>query len=179
MRRRRRSRSISAPAYHLKRFSACRVKIHRSYAVDEAARVIRSHRNTIRNWLKQGLPTVDEQRPHLIRGADLRGFLVTKQLQRKCKCAAGELYCVRCRAPKEPAGNIAEYRPLTATSGNLKGTCPDCGTHIFRRVSLRQLASATGDLAVLVPQGQQRITDCSILSPSCDLKARADSDADA
>ena len=163
----------------MKRFNARRVKIHRSYAVDEAAKVIRSHKNTIRNWLKQGLPTVDEQRPHLIRGADLRGFLVTKQLQRKCRCAAGELYCVRCRTPKEPAGKIAEYRPITATSGNLKGTCPDCGTHIFRRVSLARLARASGSIKIQLPQASPRITDCHVLSPSCDLKAKADYDADA
>jgi hypothetical protein len=163
----------------VKRFDARRVKIHRSYAVDEAARVLRSHKNTIRNWLKRGLPTVDTHRPHLIRGADLKEFVTAKQMRGKTRCRGGQLYCVRCRAAKQPARQIAEYLPITPTSGNLRGSCPDCGTRIFRRVSLRQLASATGDLAVLVPQGQQRITDWAALSPSCDLKAEADSDADA
>ena len=162
----------------MKRFDPRRVKIHRSYAVDEAARVLRSHKNTIRNWLKQGLPTVDVHRPHLIRGADLRGFLVAKQLRRKSSCAAGQLYCVRCRSPKEPVGQIAEYRPITAMSGNLKGSCPDCGTQIFRRVSFARLASAAGSLKIQLPQAPRHVTDCVVPSVTCDLKPKAETDAD-
>ena len=162
----------------MKRFDARRFKIHWSYGVDEVARVSGSHRNTIRNWMRQGLSAVDAHRPILIRGADLRRFLAARRLRGKSPCAPGQLYCVRCRAPKHPAAQTAEYIAITAASGNLKGRCPDCGTDIYRRVSLRKLGSVTGDLAVQFPQGQQPIADCHVLSPSCDLKARAHSDAD-
>ena len=162
----------------MKRFDSRRVKIHRSYAVDEAAKILRSHKNTVRNWVGQGLHTVDAHRPILIRGADLKEFLVARRLRGKSRCAPGQLYCVRCRAPKDPAAQSAEYIAITAASGNLKGSCPDCGTHIYRRVSLRRLGSVTGDLAVLLPQGQQRITDCAVPSVTCDLKPKAEFDAD-
>ena len=147
--------------------------------MDEAAKIVRSHKNTVRNWLEQGLNTVDAHRPILIRGADLKEFLVARRLRGKSPCAPGQLYCVRCRAPKDPTAQSAEYIAITAASGNLKGTCPDCGTHIYRRVSLRRLASVTGDLTVLFSQGQQRITDCAVPSVICDLKPKAETDADA
>ena len=48
-----------------------RVKIHRSYTVDEIARLFGIHKNTVRQWLKSGLPTIDNRRPTMARGADL------------------------------------------------------------------------------------------------------------
>ena len=146
--------------------------------MDEAAKILKSHKNTVRNWVRQGLHTVDAHRPILIRGADLKEFLVARRLRGKSRCAPGQLFCVRCRAPKDPAAQTAEYLPITPRFGNLKGACPDCGTHIYRRVSLRRLGSVTGDLAVQFPQGQQRITDCAVPSASCDLKRKAEIDAE-
>ena len=146
--------------------------------MDEAAKTVRSHKNTVRNWLRRGLHAVDAHRPILIRGADLREFLAARRLRGKTRCAPGQLYCVRCRAPKHPAAQTAEYIAITAASGNLKGSCPDCGTHIYRRVSLARLGSVTGNLTVLFPQEQPRITDCAVPSVSCDLKPKAETDAD-
>jgi excisionase family DNA binding protein len=51
------------------------IKIHRSYSIDEAARLLHAHKNTIRSWIKQGLPIIDRRRPTLIHGADLSAFL--------------------------------------------------------------------------------------------------------
>ena len=56
----------------VKRVNARRVKIHRSYAVDEAARLLGVHKNTVRSWIKRGLPTVDNRRPILILGGASR-----------------------------------------------------------------------------------------------------------
>jgi hypothetical protein len=47
------------------------VKIHLSYTVDEAARRLKTHKNTIRNWIKLGLPVIDGRRPALVHGRDL------------------------------------------------------------------------------------------------------------
>jgi integrase len=35
-----------------------RVKLHRNYSVEEAAGCLNSHKNTVRRWIKEGLPTV-------------------------------------------------------------------------------------------------------------------------
>jgi len=114
-------------------------KIHRSYTVDEIASLFCVHRNTVRQWIKQGLSTSDDKRPMLILGRDLSAFLQAKRMKHKRPCAPGEIYCVRCRAPKEPAARMAEYRPLTATLGNLVGICPCCEILMYRRASLAKL----------------------------------------
>ena len=34
-------------------------KIHRTYTVEEVARLYDVHRNTVRQWIKDGLPSMD------------------------------------------------------------------------------------------------------------------------
>ena len=40
-----------------------RVKLHRSYTVEEAAMLFKVHKNTVRGWLKSGLETVEVVAP--------------------------------------------------------------------------------------------------------------------
>jgi excisionase family DNA binding protein len=122
------------------------VKIHRSYTVAEAAAVLRVDRNTVRQWITRGLPTCDARRPVLILGHDLIAFLKARRAVNKRPCAPGEIYCVRCRVPRNPAGDLAEYQPMTATLGNLVGICPTCDTLIFRRVNRTKLELVRGTL---------------------------------
>ena len=137
------------------------------------------HKNTVRSWLGSGLEPIDDRRPILIQGRKLSRFLRTRREQRRHRCKDGELYCMRCRAPKAPAARVVEYLRITATSGNLRGTCPDCGTHMYRWVSMQKLPSVAGDLRVQVPQGEQRIEDCPYPSANCDLAQEPDTHANA
>src|SRR6185437_14566866 len=89
------------------------VKIHRNYTVEEAADRLCVHKNTVREWIKGGLPTIDRMRPTVILGRELAIFLQARRAKSKRPCKPGEIYCVRCRAPKRPAGNLAEYQPIT------------------------------------------------------------------
>lgn len=145
------------------------LKIHRSYTVEEAARRLGVHKNTVRSWIRGGLPTIDARRPTLIGGSDLRCFLEAKSKKRKQPCALGEFYCVKCRAPKAPAGAMADYVPITTSSGNLRGLCPDCGTLIHRRVAYAKLDAFRAILDIAVPQTWPRIGERSGPSLSCDL----------
>ena len=76
------------------------VKVHRNYSVEEIARLFRLHKNTVRNWLRQGLTLVDERRPLLILGRELSRFLQERRQNAKQVCGPGRLFCVACRAPK-------------------------------------------------------------------------------
>src|SRR5262249_17962259 len=98
-----------------------RVKIHYSYAVDEIPRRLKVQKNTVRNWLKSGLRTIDTRKPALVLGQTLREFLEIRRRKARQTCPPGHLYCVRCRAPKAPALDMADYLPFTATTGNLRG----------------------------------------------------------
>lgn len=51
------------------------VKIHRNYTVEEVALLLSVHKNTVRTWVKECLPVIDDKRPKLILGRDLSAFL--------------------------------------------------------------------------------------------------------
>ena len=135
------------------------VKIHRSYTVEEVARLFGTHKNTVRAWVKAGLPTCDGKRPILILGRELAGYLKARRTKNKRPCQPGEIYCVRCRAPKKPAGDMAEYQPNTATLGNLMGICPDCEGMIFRRASFEKLALIRAKLNVTIVEARRQVNE--------------------
>lgn len=163
----------------MKRLNPRRVKIHRNYTVDEAAMLFDVHKNTVHSWLKSGLQPVDNRRPILILGRQLAGFLHARRKQVRQRCRPGQFYCLRCRAPKTTTSGWAEYVPITSRSGNLRGTCSDCGTRLCRRVSFQKIKAAAGDLQVTLPQAQQRIEDNACPSPNSDLAQERDTYANA
>jgi len=136
-----------------------KVKIHRNYTVEEAADLLGVHKNTFRQWIKRGLPVINDQRPMLILGPDLAAFLKSQRTRRKKPCKPGEMYCLRCRAPKTPAFDEAEYQHKTDSLGNLFGICPDCGTSMNRNVNPAKLEQIRGKLEITLPQGARRIVD--------------------
>lgn len=152
-----------------KRINPNRIKIHRSYTICEAARICAVHKQTVRNWMKAGLPSMKQRKPHLILGRELREFHAQRRKQAKQPCKAGELYCLRCRKPQHPAGDMLDYLPVTLISGNLRGICPRCGSLIHRRVSLAKIDKVSGGCTVAYPQGQQPLSDTSTSSPNCHL----------
>ena len=137
------------------------VKIHRSYSVEEAAKLLGVHKNTIHDWIGRGLPMIDKQRPFLILGRDLADYIARRRSSNKRPCEPGQIYCLRCRCPQQPAGGMADYTPITATSGNLVGMCPDCDALIYRCVSFAKLDTVRGNLEVSFPEAMQRIDESS------------------
>lgn len=131
----------------------------RSYTVEEAANLFNVHKHTVRQWIKHGLPVCDDLRPILILGSDLKKFLQARRAKNKRPCQPGEIYCVRCRAPKKPAGGMAEYQPKTESLGNLLAICPDCDSYINRRVSLAKLELLRGGMDITFPQALRHIVD--------------------
>jgi excisionase family DNA binding protein len=146
------------------------VKIHRNYMVEEVAKLLTVHRNTVREWIKRGLPTIDSRRPLLIRGRELSGFLLARRMKGKQPCRPGEIYCVRCRVPRAPAGDMAEYRPLAGNYGNLIGICPCCETMIYRRVNVSRLSEVRGILDVTMREAPARLVESTHPSLNSDFK---------
>ena len=145
-------------------------KIHRNYSVDEVATLFGIHKNTVREWVKRGLPTNDGRRPMLILGRDLVAFLSARRAKNKRTCLPGEIYCVRCRAPRAPAGEMVDYLPVTATLGNLAAICSTCETMMYRRVSLARLEQVRGNLDITMTQALEHIGESAQPTVNSDLR---------
>jgi len=146
------------------------VKIHRTYSVEEVAFLFGIHKNTVRNWLKEGLPKCDNRRPTLILGCDLSEFLQAKRKKNKRPCKPGEIYCVRCRAPQHPAGSMAEFQPVNGCLGNLIGICPVCESLMYRKVNQTKLEQIRGNLDIALPKALPHIDEITQPFVNCDLE---------
>jgi hypothetical protein len=144
------------------------VKIHRNYSVEEIARLFGIHKNTVRHWLEQGLAPVDDHRPMLFFGRDLSRFLQERRQRGKQLCGPGRIYCIACRNPKAPAGNMADCIPTSPSAGNLCGICPDCDRLMYRRVNLTKIDAVRGDLEITFKQAEPRIRERTIPSVNRD-----------
>ena len=147
-----------------------RVKIHRSYEVADIAELFGIHRNTVRQWRKQGLPMTDTRRPQLITGHALRAFLQTKRSKHKRPCQPGELYCLRCRTPQKQACDTADFQADTEKVGKITAICPayDCLMH--QRISMATLEKIRATLNITITQAPQRIGDSNQPIVNSDLK---------
>ena len=145
------------------------VKINRSYTVEEIAKLFGIHKNTVRHWVKDGLVAIDDKRPMLILGHVLVEFLQTRRMKNKQTCKPGEFYCLRCRAPRSPAGNMADYVPVTEKIGNLVAICPVCNAIMNRNVSLARIGEFQGKVDITFPEEVRRIIERSEPSLKSDL----------
>ena len=149
------------------------VKIHWNYSVEDIARLFDVHKNTVRSWLKQGLAAIDDRRPILILGQELSRFLRERRQKAKKTCGPGRIYCIACRAPKVPAGKMADCSPTSALAGNLCGICPDCHRLIYRRVNLAKIDAVRGELEITFTQPRARIGESAGPSVNCDSSQKA------
>lgn len=125
-----------------------RIKRERTYALDELARLLGCHANTVRNWRKDGLEPIDGGRPQLFKGEVVIAFLKQRREHSRKTCPPGTFFCLGCRAPHRPAGDMAEYLPATHDRGALRGICPRCDRLIYRRVRQADLPTVAHGLDV-------------------------------
>ena len=146
------------------------IKIHRSYSVDEAARALGAHKNSVRSWIKNGLPVVDGGRPALILGHELQDYLERKRKARKRPCPPGTIYCFKCREPRRPALGMVEYVFGNGAAGNLTALCETCDTMLFRRARPRDLATIMPGIDVQIREAGARLLGRPAPSLNCDSR---------
>ncbi len=131
-------------------------KIHRNYSIEEVANLYQVHKNTVLAWIKNhGLKTIDNLKPILILGSELRLFHQNKRTKNKRKCLPYEIYCLKCRKPQIPAENMADYIPMTDTTGRLNCLCPQCENLINKYFSLSNIQLITSKLTIAFPEGKK------------------------
>jgi len=151
-----------------------RVKLHHSYTVEEVAELFGKHEHTVLNWIKSGLATIGDRRPFLILGPVLAEFLRTKRSEGRCKCGPAEFFCVKCRKPRTPAGNMADYIPMTPSSGNLRALCPECTTLMHRRVGRARLEAMQRILDIAIPECARQLNDRTDPCGDCESEGQED-----
>jgi excisionase family DNA binding protein len=152
-----------------------RVKTHRSYTVDEAARTLGVGKPTVRRWIKGGgLPALTDRKPWLIPGGDLADLWKTSRTPRQ-KCHPDECFCVKCRKPQKPAAAMVEFIPLTPTGDNLRAICPDCEKIMHKRVNRAALSALSELLEVTIAQEPQHLIDSA--NPSVNVNLRWEPEA--
>lgn len=134
-------------------------KLHRSYTVDEVARLYSTHRNTVRSWFKAGLPAIDDHRPMMIQGRALRAFLQGRRDKAKRPCQPGTLYCCKCRAARAPSPGTAVFEARTAGAGTLKALCGTCECRMFRRANQSSLGDIMPQIAVQIVEAPLHIEE--------------------
>jgi hypothetical protein len=149
------------------------VKIHRSYTVEEIAFLFGIHNNTVRAWVKTGLPTSDRKRPMLILGVDLAAFLQARRAKHKQPCKSGEIYCVRCRSPKVPAGGMVDCQPVSEAIGHLQAICPECDCIMNRWISMSKLAHFREQLEVTFREAPELLSNTIQPTVNSDFKQGA------
>lgn len=144
------------------------IKIHRAYSADEAARALGVHKNSVRGWIKKGLPVVDGGRPVLILGHELRAFLDRKRKAGKRPCPPGTIYCLKCREPRGPALGMVEYVGRDAATGDLTALCEICGTIMFRRARGADIDAIMPGIDVQIRGAGARLIERASPSLNCD-----------
>lgn len=145
-----------------------RIKSKYSYTLEEAARALNQHRNTVRNWIRNaGLPVMNSSRPHLILGSDLIAFLQERRRGSKSKCGLGELYCLKCRAPRKPVAELIERRELAGERSQIIGICSDCETLMHRFVANRNLNEFLQEFGVQSEHRHESLSDTGSPGLSC------------
>jgi len=141
-----------------KRASWRLVKQHRSYQVDEVARLLSFSKGTVRRWIKNGLPIIGLKKPYLITGADLVAFLKAKSNTGQ-KCQLNECWCFTCRRPQKIAFGEVEITVSNSKIGMLQALCSTCSGLMFKRVSMAKIKEITAILSVTIKQADKPITD--------------------
>lgn len=135
------------------------VKIHRCFTILELADVLGVRPNTIRHWRHHGLAPIDDHRPMLFKGSVVVAFLKARREDAKQPCGPGKLYCLSCRSPQWPAGDLVEFTTATASTGTLCAVCPCCDRLMFRRATLARLAIVMPGFDVSVRQDESHLSE--------------------
>lgn len=130
-----------------------RIKQHYSYFIPEICDLLNVHKNTVRQWLRRGLTTIDDGKPFLIHGTTLKAFLAAQQSARKQSCQPDQFYCCKCRKPSRLWGRIVDVVLHSGTIIKLSGLCEQCGCRMHKTASLKNIAqiAATFEIQTVSP----------------------------
>ncbi|MFN4183663.1 MAG: helix-turn-helix domain-containing protein [Hyphomonas sp.] len=142
-----------------------RVRKHRLYTTEEAARALGVCKESVRRWMDRGLPAVRDAKPFLIRGADLITFL-RKRRAPKVRCGLGEAYCVGCRKASRTMPGSGSVQRDARGKPFLKGHCETCGALMRRPLKSSAIEATEAALSESLPQADGHLSTSGFPRPS-------------
>ena len=112
-----------------------RVRTHRPYTITSLAKLFEVNPATVRRWIKHdGLKVaiISEERPIVMQGRLVKVWMKTWQSARKQPCAPNEMYCVRCKAPRQIATESFHIVQRNEANLTVKGNCIACNAKLQR-----------------------------------------------
>lgn len=131
------------------------IRAARSYTIDEAAIALGISIGTVRGWVRSGLPAMTAQRPFLILGEALRGFLEDRRGKAKTPLQADQLLCLTCKAGRKPYGMMVDLHLQNPKTARLEGLCEVCGGTCNRMISRAKLDQFRAIFDLACNGGQQ------------------------
>ena len=118
----------------MKRHPFYLIEKYRTYSTYELAKKLKVHPMTIRKWSKEGLPHIENLKPWLFKGEEIKKYLQNKMQKKKIALGPEEFYCMKCRKAvkiKIESKNIKVGKNM----GNyiqhiISGICVNCGCKV-------------------------------------------------
>ena len=115
-----------------------RISYFMCYTVEDICNLFSSrhlHAQTVRKWIKNGLPVIDGSKPALIYGDDLKDFLGKVNDNNHLSLNFDEFYCFSCKEAHIPLGRKV-YVEQNGSFIKVKGLCPKKHTIMNRSYKL-------------------------------------------
>ncbi|WP_425090933.1 helix-turn-helix domain-containing protein [Tropicimonas sp. S265A] len=110
------------------------------YTISEAAGVTGVSERTVREWIKQGLKAMTDERPTLVRGDALIAFIQGQRQVRKSQLSPDQFYCLKCRGARKAAGRLVDCE-TDGTRAKLTAMCEACDTIMHKPITHECIAS--------------------------------------
>ncbi|MFK7792607.1 MAG: helix-turn-helix domain-containing protein [Devosiaceae bacterium] len=121
------------------------IKGIRCYTIEEAAAVSGVSARTVRAWARDGLRTMNAERPILIRGDDLREYIKSKRASRKIQTSIDTFFCLPCRRERRAAEGLADCT-IAGERATLTALCEACETVVFKPIAKAHISDAARTL---------------------------------
>lgn len=116
-------------------YKRVRPKKHFVYTVEGLMNLYKVCRNTVSNWVTEGLRPSDTSVPYVFNGSEVQRFHQAKRLGFKRTLRKGEFKCFRCRNRVFPDLGSLHRVPKKNGQFSVWGSCSMCSAVVMKRVN--------------------------------------------
>ena len=107
-------------------FKTNKISYFMCYSVHEVALLVGRSEHTVHKFIKNGLKTIDNKQPFLIRGLDLKEFLKAHNDKNRRPTDFAEMYCLKCRECRVPLHKEIWFLKSSNSIPHAASKCPVC-----------------------------------------------------